>query len=151
MPEPVTPAADTPHRATLHTERGEIVIELLVDASPTTTQRFTQLVGEGFFDGLTFHRVVAGFVAQGGDPRGDGYGGPPWWQRCEDSPLGYHAGTVGMALAGRDTGGSQFFITTGAQHHLDGRYTVFGRVVDGLEHVEALQVGDPILRVTLDP
>ena len=136
-------------KAILATEKGDIEIELFTDASPTTTQRFIQLAREDFFDGLTFHRVVAGFVAQGGDPRGDGYGGPSWWQRCEDSPLAYERGSVGMALAGRDTGGSQFFITTGPQHHLDGRYTVFGRVVSGLEHVDALQVGDPILDVSL--
>jgi cyclophilin family peptidyl-prolyl cis-trans isomerase len=118
--------------------------------APTTVARFAGLAREGAFDGLTFHRMVAGFVVQGGDPRGDGYGGPAWWQRCEDSPLAYERGTVGMALAGRDTGGSQFFITLGPQHHLDGRYTVFGRVTEGMEHVDALQVGDPIVRVLLE-
>jgi cyclophilin family peptidyl-prolyl cis-trans isomerase len=126
------------------------VLELFAAVAPTTVARFAGLAREGAFDGLTFHRMVAGFVVQGGDPRGDGYGGPAWWQRCEDSPLAYERGTVGMALAGRDTGGSQFFITLGPQHHLDGRYTVFGRVTEGMEHVDALQVGDPIVRVLLE-
>lgn len=142
---------ELPRRARLETARGTVEIELYADASPTSVQRFAELARAGFFDTLTFHRVVPGFVVQGGDPRGDGYGGPDWWQRCEDSPLAYERGTVGMALAGRDTGGSQFFITLGPQHHLDGRYTVFGRVVSGLEHVEALQVGDAMGAVTLDP
>ncbi len=150
VPETLTPTDSPARRATLRTERGDIVIELASDVTPTTVARFEELARAGDFDGLTFHRVVAGFVAQGGDPRGDGYGGPDWWQRCEDSPLAYERGTVGMALAGRDTGGSQFFITLGPQHHLDGRYTVFGRVIEGLEHVDGLQVGDPIVGVTVE-
>jgi cyclophilin family peptidyl-prolyl cis-trans isomerase/HEAT repeat protein len=152
VPEPLPAAAlaELPSRARLQTERGEVLLELFDSVAPTTVARFAELARAGAYDGLTFHRVVAGFVVQGGDPRGDGYGGPPWWQRCEDSPLGYERGTVGMALAGRDTGGSQFFITLGPQHHLDGRYTVFGRVIEGMEHVDALQVGDPIVRVTLE-
>jgi cyclophilin family peptidyl-prolyl cis-trans isomerase/HEAT repeat protein len=150
--EPLAPAAlaALPRRATLRTERGEVVIELHAVRSPATVARFAELARAGFFDGLVFHRVVPGFVAQGGDPRGDGYGGPAWWQRCEDSPLAYERGVVGMALAGRDTGGSQFFITLGPQHHLDGRYTVFGRVVEGMALVDALQVGDPILGVAVE-
>lgn len=152
VPDPLAASAlaSLPSRARLQTERGEVVLELFAAVAPTTVARFAGLAREGAFDGLTFHRVVAGFVVQGGDPRGDGYGGPAWWQRCEDSPLAYERGTVGMALAGRDTGGSQFFITLGPQHHLDGRYTVFGRVTEGMEHVDALQVGDPIVRVLLE-
>lgn len=138
------------HLAHVMTDRGEVVIELWPAVAPTTVTRFAELAERHFFDGLTFHRVVPGFVAQGGDPRGDGYGGPDFWQRCEDSPLGYERGVVGMALAGRDTGGSQFFVTTGPAHHLDGRYTPFGRVVSGMEVVDQLQPDDRIVRVTVE-
>jgi cyclophilin family peptidyl-prolyl cis-trans isomerase/HEAT repeat protein len=147
-PRPVEPSSLLPSderpRVTLHTDRGELVIELRPDVAPVTALRFLELVRAGTYDGLTFHRVVPGFVAQGGDPRGDGYGGPGFWQRCEDSRLPYVRGTVGMALAGRDTGGSQFFITHAAQPHLEARYTAFGQVVEGLDVLDRIQVGDRI-------
>ena len=136
--------------ATLRTSRGPIALRLHPEAAPATVARFAGLARRGFYDGLTFHRVVPGFVVQGGDPRGDGYGGPGWTQRCEDNRLGYHRGTVGMALAGRDTGGSQFFITYGDQPHLNGRYTAFAEVVSGFDALENLQVGDRILGVTVE-
>jgi cyclophilin family peptidyl-prolyl cis-trans isomerase len=152
VPEPLAAArlVGLPRHAHLETDRGPVELELLADDAPTTVARFAELARAGAFDTLSFHRVVAGFVVQGGDPRGDGYGGPSWWQRCEDSPLAYERGTVGMALAGRDTGGSQFFITLGPQHHLDGRYTVFGRVIEGMEAVDQLQAGDVIRRVVVE-
>ncbi len=128
---------------------GEIVFELDRRAAPTTVARFLKLVSDGFYDGLSFHRVIPGFVAQGGDPRGDGYGGPGYAQRCEDNRLDYTRGVVGMALAGRDTGGSQFFITQAALPHLDGRYTAFGRVVTGMENVDGLVPGDVMETVRL--
>lgn len=137
-------------RATVVTSRGEIALELLVDDAPGTVARFVGLAEADFYDGLTFHRVVPAFVIQGGDPRGDGYGGPGWSQRCEDNRVRYERGTVGMALAGRDTGGSQFFIAHDAQPHLDGRYTAFARVVEGMEHVDAVQPGDTISDVRID-
>lgn len=146
---PALPAAEPRPRVRMVTSRGDVLIELRSDVAPTTVARFLGLVEEGFYDGLRFHRVVPGFVVQGGDPRGDGYGGPGWSQRCETSPLPYERGTVGMALAGRDTGGSQFFITHGRQPHLEGRYTVFGHVVDGMDHVDLLQAGDRIQSATL--
>lgn len=96
----------------------------------------------GFYRGLQFHRVVSNFVVQGGDPRGDGWGGPGYSLRSEFSPLSYETGTVGIASAGKDTEGSQFFITHSPQPHLDGRYTVIGRVVEGMDVVDKLQVGD---------
>jgi cyclophilin family peptidyl-prolyl cis-trans isomerase len=139
-----------PGRAVVDTDRGRFVIELLAEEAPTTTIRFGELVRAQFFDGLSFHRVVPGFVVQGGDPRGDGYGGPPWSQRCEDHRVPYERGTVGMALAGRDTGGSQFFVTVAPQPHLDARYTAFGRVVEGMEVVDRLQAGDHIRSIRLE-
>jgi cyclophilin family peptidyl-prolyl cis-trans isomerase len=144
----LVPAASRP-RVRIRTERGVVVIELRPDEAPVTVARFLGLVRAGFYDGLTFHRVVPAFVVQGGDPRGDGYGGPDWAQRCEDNRLRYVRGTVGMALAGRDTGGSQFFITHGAQPHLDGRYTAFGLVVEGMDAVDQIQAGDHLLDVSV--
>jgi len=135
-------------RVGVHTSGGDFVLELRPDAAPVTSARFLQLVESGFYAGLTFHRVVPGFVVQGGDPRGDGYGGPDFSQRCEDNELVYERGSVGMALAGRDTGGSQFFITYGAEPSLDGRYTIFARVASGMEVVEQLQPGDRMLELT---
>jgi cyclophilin family peptidyl-prolyl cis-trans isomerase len=140
-----------PARAVLVTQRGDVEVELLSDHAPTTVARFAGLAREGFYDGLTLHRVVPAFVIQGGDPRGDGYGGPGWSQRCEDNRVAYERGTVGMALAGRDTGGSQFFIAHGPAPHLDARYTAFGRVVRGMEVVDRIQVGDTITAVRLVP
>jgi cyclophilin family peptidyl-prolyl cis-trans isomerase/HEAT repeat protein len=124
-------------------------LRLRPDLAPTTVARFVQLARAGFFDGLTFHRVVPGFVVQGGDPRGDGYGGPDFVQRCEDARTPYVRGTVGMALAGRDTGGSQFFIALAAQPHLDGRYTAFAEVARGMDAVDAILPGDVIDRVRI--
>lgn len=131
----------------VETNRGVFTIALDPAAAPTTVARFLSLVDAGFYDGVTFHRVIPAFVVQGGDPRGDGYGGPGWSQRCEDNRTSYVRGTVGMALAGRDTGGSQFFVTLAPQPHLDGRYTAFGTVTAGMEVVESLVRGDTMLRV----
>lgn len=136
--------------ARISTDRGTIVVELWPAVAPTTVARFVELADRGTFDGLTFHRVVPGFVAQGGDPRGDGYGGPGWSQRCEDSRATYERGTLGMALAGRDTGGSQFFIAITPQPHLDGRYTAFGRVVEGMDIVDRLMRGDVMRTVRVE-
>jgi cyclophilin family peptidyl-prolyl cis-trans isomerase len=117
--------------------------------TPLTTESFIALARRGFFDGLTFHRVVPGFVIQGGCPRGDGNGGPGYTLRCELDRHPYGRGTVGMALSGRDTGGSQFFITQQPAPHLDGAYTAFGRVVSGMEVVDQIRPGDVIERVEI--
>jgi cyclophilin family peptidyl-prolyl cis-trans isomerase/HEAT repeat protein len=137
-----------PTRWTLETSRGSMALELWPDEAPYTVDRITALARDGFYDDLSFHRVVPGFVVQGGDPQGDGYGGPGWTQRCEDHRRPYVRGTVGVALAGRDTGGSQFFITHGREPHLDTRYTAFAQVVEGFEVLDALQEGDRILGFT---
>jgi len=130
--------------AIIITSKGEIEIELYFDIAPLTVMNFLKLAKEGFYNGLTFHRVVPNFVVQGGDPRGDGWGGPSYYIRSEYSDKPYARGTIGMAASGRDTGGSQFFITLSPQPHLEGRYTVFGQVVVGMDVVDQIVVGDLI-------
>jgi cyclophilin family peptidyl-prolyl cis-trans isomerase/HEAT repeat protein len=144
-PTVVAPRFST--HAYLDTDRGTVEIELAVLDAPLTVHNFVTLARKGFFDGLTVHRVVANFVVQDGDPRGDGEGGPGYTIRDEINPRPYLRGTVGMALAGPDTGGSQYFITHSPQPHLDGRYTVFGQVVSGMEVVDRLAPGDVVRRV----
>jgi cyclophilin family peptidyl-prolyl cis-trans isomerase/HEAT repeat protein len=136
-------------RAILHTRYGKIEIHLNVIEAPLTVASFMDLARRGFYDGLTFHRVVPGFVIQGGDPRGDGNGGPGYTLRCEIGERPYGRGTVGMALSGKDTGGSQFFITHTPTPHLDGGYTVFGWVADGMDVVDRIRPGDTIDRVEI--
>ncbi len=132
-----------PH-ATIVTDKGEIEVELFFDVAPLTVLNFIELAESGFYNELTFHRVVPNFVVQGGDPRGDGWGGPAYFIRDEYSDEPFERGTVGMATSGRDTGGSQFFITLSPQPHLEGRYTVFGRVLSGMETVDQIIPGDVI-------
>ena len=128
-------------------DHGTIELELNVIDAPLTADNFMVLARSGFYDGLTFHRVVPNYVVQGGDPRNDSEGGPGYTLRDELNQLPYLRGTVGMALDWQDTGGSQFFITYSPQPDLDARYTAFGRVVDGMEIVDQVQPGDVIRRV----
>jgi cyclophilin family peptidyl-prolyl cis-trans isomerase/HEAT repeat protein len=128
----------------LKTNRGEIVLSMSPEA-PLTALNFTRLVKKKFYDGLTFHRVIPHFVAQGGDPRGDGYGGSGYLVRDEFTQTAQTRATVGLATAGRDTGGSQFYINLGPNRHLDGRYTVFARVSRGMDVADKLEEGDRIL------
>jgi cyclophilin family peptidyl-prolyl cis-trans isomerase/HEAT repeat protein len=152
--EPITPYNDpeliaptnSPH-VFIETAYGTIEFELAVLDAPQTCRNFIALVSKGFFNGLEVHRVVGNFVVQDGDPRGDGEGGPGYTIRDELNDRPYLRGTVGMALEWRDTGGSQFFITHSPQPHLDGRYTVFGHVVNGMEVVDRIKPGDVIQRV----
>ncbi|MGE5246672.1 MAG: HEAT repeat domain-containing protein [Betaproteobacteria bacterium] len=131
----------------IDTDRGTIEIELAVLDAPLTTQNFVALARKGFFNGLSVHRVVPDFVVQDGDPRGDGEGGPGYTIRDELNERPYLRGAVGMALDWPDTGGSQWFITSSPQPHLDAKYTVFGRVVSGMEVVDRLQQWDVVRRV----
>jgi cyclophilin family peptidyl-prolyl cis-trans isomerase len=133
--------------ATILTSRGQITIELFPQEAPITVDSFITLARRDFFNGVAFHRVVPNFVIQGGDPRGDGEGGPGYQIRCEINSRPYARGAVGMALSGKDTGGSQFFITHSPQPHLDGGYTVFGQVVSGMDVVDRIMRGDVILGV----
>lgn len=135
--------------AYVDTSRGRVQIELDVVNAPLTTANFVALARKGFFNGIAIHRVVPNFVVQAGDPGGDGEGGPGYAIRDELSDLPYLRGTVGMALSWADTGGSQFFVTHGPQPHLDGRYAVFGRVVDGMDVVDRLRRWDVIERVQI--
>jgi cyclophilin family peptidyl-prolyl cis-trans isomerase/HEAT repeat protein len=137
-----------PRTVEIRTVRGAIRVRLACPEAPLTCLNFLQLMEQGFFNGLPFHRVVPDFVIQGGDPRGDGYGGPGYDLRDEINRLRYERGTVGMALAGPDTGGSQFFIALAPQPHLDGGYTVFGQVVQGEEVLDRIQADDRIEQVT---
>lgn len=132
-------------RVRVLTTRGDFEIQLDLATSPLNGWNFLALATTGFYPGLGFHRVVPGFVAQGGDPRRDGFGGPGYMVRCERSLAPYRRGTVGMALAGKDTGGSQFFVTYGPAPALEGGYTVLGRVVRGMDVLEELLPGDAIL------
>jgi cyclophilin family peptidyl-prolyl cis-trans isomerase/HEAT repeat protein len=146
--EPQTTALFSP-RALISTRYGGIELSLDLVETPLTSMSFVRLAQGGFFNGLTFHRVVPGFVAQGGDPRGDGYGGPGFALRCEYSGRPYGRGSVGMALAGKDTGGSQFFVALEPQPHLDGRYTQFAQVLSGMDIVDRIRPGDVIERVEI--
>lgn len=138
----------SPH-AYIETDRGVIEIELAIVDAPLTVANFMTLARSGFYDGVAIHRVVPDFVVQGGDPRGDGEGGPGYTIRDEINMRPYLRGTVGMALDWPDTGGSQFFITHSPQPHLDGRYTVFGHVVAGMDIVDSLERGDVIRQVRI--
>ena len=126
------------------TNRGEFTLELMKEQAPFTVLNFVKLIKKEFYNGLYFHRVVPDFVVQGGDPRGDGWGGPGYKMRTEISTTHYERGSCGMASSGKDTEGSQFFITHISTPHLDGRYTLFAKVVKGMEVVDRLQIGDTI-------
>jgi peptidylprolyl isomerase/peptidyl-prolyl cis-trans isomerase B (cyclophilin B) len=122
---------------------AEIRIEFYSQDAPKTVENFVTLARKGFYDGLSFHRVVPGFVVQGGDPKGNGTGGPGYQIKAEFSQRKHVRGTLAMARSqDPDSAGSQFYITYGPQPHLDGSYTVFGQVVSGMEHVDAIKQGD---------
>jgi len=138
-------------QVTLHTNKGAIVLELAEDDAPNTVANFVSLAEKGFYNGVTFHRVIADFMIQGGDPTGTGRGGPGYVIADEFSPRLRHArGVISMANAGPNTGGSQFFITHVPCPHLDGKHAVFGRVTSGMEVVDSIRQGDRIEKVTVD-
>ncbi|MDD2234073.1 MAG: peptidylprolyl isomerase [Desulfitobacteriaceae bacterium] len=129
-----------------------IIIEFFEEAAPGTVANFVKLAKSGFYNGLTFHRVVPGFVAQGGCPRGNGTGGPGYKIKCETkgNPHKHLRGALSMAHAGKDTGGSQFFICYEAFPHLDGIHTVFGQVVEGMDVVDQIKAGDEMKSVIIE-
>jgi peptidyl-prolyl cis-trans isomerase B (cyclophilin B) len=139
------------HKAVIETDRGIIEVELSAGHVPKTVNNFVFLARENFYDGVSFHRVIGNFMIQGGDPSGTGRGGPGY--RFEDevasNPLRHERGVISMANAGPNTNGSQFFITHSPQPHLNGKHTVFGKVVSGLEVVDSIRQGDKMKKVTI--
>ncbi|MBA3672626.1 MAG: peptidylprolyl isomerase [Gemmatimonadaceae bacterium] len=133
----------------IETARGRLVLRLYSHDAPLTVYNIVSLARRRYFDGQRFHRVVPNFVVQGGDPRGDGTGGPGYAIRDELNRRRYHRGRLGMALSGPNTGGSQFFITHSPQPHLDGGYTVFGTLLEGEDVLDRIVQGDRIVRVTI--
>jgi cyclophilin family peptidyl-prolyl cis-trans isomerase len=139
-----------PLRARVTTTKGSFTIQLLPNEAALNVDNFVQLAKRGYFNGISFHRVVPNFVIQGGDPRGDGNGGPGYQIRCEINEVPFERAAVGMALSGKDTGGSQWFVTHSPQPHLDGGYTVFGNIVTGMEVVDRIVRGDIIRSVVIN-
>ena len=138
-------------RMRIKTVRGDILIEFYPKQAPVTVKRIKELVSEGFYSGLTFHRVIPGFVAQGGDPNGDGTGGSGVKIKAEFSQLKHKLGTVAMARAQSiHSADSQFYIVLGELPHLDGQYTIFGKVLEGIENVKKIKQGDQMITVTLE-
>ncbi|HEX7628224.1 MAG TPA: peptidylprolyl isomerase [Candidatus Methanoperedens sp.] len=136
--------------AILETVKGNIKFELKESEAPITTKNFIDLAQKGFYNGLTFHRVIRSFMIQGGCPKGDGTGGPGYSIRDEFHPkLKHTKGAVSMANSGPNSGGSQFFITEEPQPHLDGKHSVFGQVTEGQKVVESINKGDKIIKVTI--
>lgn len=150
-PDPIDITALSEIRsAVISTAHGEIMVTLHPEHAPLTVANFARLADAGFYDGLPFHRVIPDFVAQGGDPRGDGWGGPGHTVPDEISAIRYEEGTLGMAVNGQDTGGSQWFISLAPQPHLNDRYTAFGRVTSGLDTAKSLLPGDRIENVSIE-
>jgi len=138
------------YTATIETERGNMVLELFASDVPNTVNNFVFLANDGFYDGVTFHRVVPGFVVQGGDPTGTGRGNPGYSFADEFSEHTHLTGALSMANSGSDTNGCQFFITFAPQHGLDGKHSVFGQLIDGMDVLEQIEQGDVIIRITIE-
>lgn len=140
------------YRCTIDTDRGAIELELFPEYAPVTVNNFVFLAQESFYDGTTFHRVISDFMIQGGDPTGTGRGGPGYrfQDEFENNPLRHERGVISMANAGPGTNGSQFFITHGPQPHLDGRHTVFGKVIAGQDVVDSIEEGDQVRRIKIE-
>ncbi|MDR1759831.1 MAG: peptidylprolyl isomerase [Fibrobacter sp.] len=135
--------------AVIVTYEGEVVVDLNYQAAPNTVANFVELAEKDFYNGLAFHRVIPGFMTQGGDPEGNGMGGPGYTIDDETNDLKHEAGVISMANRGPHTGGSQFFITHTPQPHLDGKHTVFGRVIEGMDVVTLIDANDPILSIEI--
>jgi len=138
------------YTAVIETEKGDLVLELFASDVPVTVNNFVFLAREGFYNGTTFHRVISGFMAQGGDPAGNGTGGPGYTFADEFTEHTHVTGVISMANAGPNTNGSQFFITYAPQHHLDGKHSVFGQLIGGMDVLEAIEQGDTIVQITIE-
>lgn len=150
-PPPMQIDVSKTYRVSIETARGTMELDLYPQHAPKTVNNFVFLAQEGFYDGVTFHRVISDFVIQGGDPTGTGRGGPGYRfeDEVKDNPLKHETGAISMANAGPNTNGSQFFIAHSPQQHLDGKHTVFGKVVKGEDVIYAIQQGDEMTRVTV--
>jgi peptidyl-prolyl cis-trans isomerase B (cyclophilin B) len=139
------------YKINMETTRGTIELELYPQYAPKTVNNFVFLTKEGYYDGVVFHRVIANFMIQGGDPTGSGMGGPGYkfGDEFTNNPLKHERGVLSMANAGPGTNGSQFFITHAPQPHLNGKHTVFGKVINGLDVVDAIRQGDKMVKVTV--
>jgi peptidyl-prolyl cis-trans isomerase B (cyclophilin B) len=149
-PPPVTIDTSKQYTAIIETEKGDLVLELFASDVPVTVNNFIFLAREGFYDDTTFHRVISNFMAQGGDPTGTGTGGPGYTFADEFNKHTHVTGALSMANAGPDTNGSQFFITYTPQKHLDGKHSVFGQLIDGMDVLGAIEQGDTIVRITIE-
>jgi len=149
-PPPMTIDTSKQYTATIETEKGNLVLELFASDVPVTVNNFVFLARDGFYDGLTFHRVVPDFVVQGGCPIGDGTGGPGYRFDDEITEHTHVAGALSMANSGPNTNGSQFFITYTPQHHLNGDHSVFGQLVEGMDVLERIEQGDVMIRITIE-
>ncbi len=148
-PPPMVIDTSKQYTAIIETEKGNLVLELLASDVPVTVNNFVFLAREGFYNGTTFHRVIPDFMAQGGDPTGTGTGGPGYSFADEFTEHTHVAGALSMANAGPNTNGSQFFITYTPQHSLDGKHSVFGQLIDGVEVLEKIEPGDTMMRITI--
>jgi len=148
-PPPMTIDRSKQYTAVIETEKGNLVLELFARDVPVTVNNFVFLARDGFYDGTTFHRVIPGFMAQGGDPTGTGTGGPGYAFADEFSEHTHVAGALSMANAGPNTNGSQFFITYAPQRHLDGKHSVFGQLVKGMDVLAKIKPGDRMKRITI--
>ncbi len=149
-PPPMTIDTSKKYTATIETGKGNLVLELFAKDVPITVNNFVFLAREGFYDGTIFHRIIARFMAQGGDPTGTGRGGPGYKFADEFTEHAHVAGALSMANSGPNTNGSQFFITYAPQTHLDGKHSVFGQLTDGMDVLKALRQGDTIVRITIE-
>ena len=147
---PMTIDTKKKYTATLKTDRGDLVLELFTADAPNTVNNFVFLVREGFYDGTVFHRVIAGFMAQGGDPTGTGRGGPGYTFADEFSKRKHLTGTLSMANAGPGTNGSQFFITYAPQPHLDNHHSVFGQLTKGADVLLNIKQSDKLVKATIE-
>jgi peptidyl-prolyl cis-trans isomerase B (cyclophilin B) len=137
------------YTAVIETNKGKLTLELFAKDVPKTVNNFVFLAREGFYDGVAFHRVIPGFMAQGGDPTGTGSGGPGYMFDNEITSHKHVAGALSMANAGANTNGSQFFITYAPQPHLDGKHSVFGQLTEGMDFLQKLVNGDVMQKVTI--
>jgi peptidyl-prolyl cis-trans isomerase B (cyclophilin B) len=149
-PPPMTIDTSKQYTATIETEKGDLVLELFASDVPITVNNFVFLARDGFYDGTTFHRVVPGFVAQGGDPTGTGAGTPGYRFDDEITEHTHVTGALSMANSGANTNGCQFFITYAPQHHLDGKHSVFGQLIEGMDVLESIEQGDVITRIIIE-